>query len=153
MKKIFYCSLILILFAASGYSQRGLAGLWKGKITKGGIYSNDGYDFELYLEVDGKKLKGRTYVYIGKEEVVEMQIRGYIYNDRSMNLFEYEFIPQPENGLPPDFDRKYQLVYKNSAFKDRISLNGYWQQVTGIPLMPERKRGRIFLKKVSSTKA
>lgn len=153
MKKILYCSLLLLLCTVSGLSQKGLAGLWKGKITKGGIYSSEGYDFELYLEVDGKNIKGRSYVHISKDEVIEMQIRGYIYNDRSMNLYEYEFIPQPENGLPPDFDRKYQLIYHNSAFEERISLNGYWQQVTPMPFMPERKRGRIFLKKIKSSKA
>ena len=153
MKKFSYCVLLLFLIVASGTAQKGLAGLWKGKITKGGIYSEEGYDFELYLEVDGKKIKGRTYVYISKEEVIEMQIRGYIYNDPSMNLYECEFIPQPEQGLPPDFDRKYQLIFHDSAFESRVTLNGYWQQMTPMPFMPERKRGRIMLKKVNSTKA
>lgn len=152
-KKIIYSLCLLLLCVASVSAQRGLAGVWKGKITKGGIYSNDGYDFELYLEVDGKNLRGKTYVYLPDNEVIEMQVRGYIFNDRSLDLYEYEFIPQPEQGLPPDFDRKYQLVFKNSAFESQISLNGYWQQVTPQPFMPERKRGRIFLKRISISKA
>ncbi|MFK7933814.1 MAG: hypothetical protein AB8G22_09900 [Saprospiraceae bacterium] len=151
--KITYSLLLLLFCTASLFGQRGLAGVWKGKITKGGIHSSEGYDFELYLEVDGKDLRGKTYTYLPNNEIIEMQVRGYIFKDRSLNLFEYEFIPQPEQGLPPDFDRKYQLVFKNSAFESQISLNGYWQQVTPMPFMPERKRGRIFLKKVTVSKA
>lgn len=147
-KRITYCLILLSVLATPMLSQRGLAGVWKGKITTGGIYSEQGYEFELYLEVSGKMLSGKTYVYVSKEEVIEMQVRGRLYDDRSATLYEYEFVPQPMQKSLPDFNRKYQLVFKDSAFKSKISLNGYWQQITPMTFMSHRKRGRIFLKRV-----
>ena len=57
-----------LLIAQFGFGQKGLAGLWEGKITKGGIYSEDGYKFELFLEVEGPTITGRSYVHLDKNQ-------------------------------------------------------------------------------------
>lgn len=151
MKKI-----LLIAFlglAQIGFSQSHLPGLWKGLMTKGGLQSKTGYTFELFLEVDGTQLSGRSYVHLNKEEVVEMQVRGKMNGDLSLNLYDIEFISPDGVVLPPEFNRKYQLLYKRSAWESETSLDGYWQQIVDSPFGKKRKRGRIFLKKVTISKA
>lgn len=152
MKKVLLLSL-LFFFASLCMGQKGLEGVWKGTITKGGIFTSGGYPFELFLEIEGKEIVGKSYVYLSEDEIIEMQVSGKIYQDRSMNLYEFEFVKQPDQDLPPEFNRKYQLVYNRSAVQSENTLNGYWQQIIATPFIPERKRGRIFLKKITTSKA
>lgn len=146
---------IVLSFPVS--AQKGLAGLWEGVITEGGIYSTAGHRFELYLEVDGKRIKGRSYIYIGRDSIVQRALQGYFYQDRSAYLEEVDpsRIPEEEaateQGAPPGkFTRKYQFIYSRGL--EGSSLEGYWQEVAPLPFDVKRERGRIFLEK-KKTKA
>ena len=72
--------LLVFLFALNTLNaQTYLPGLWKGSrnwvMTKGGIEAKDGYTFELFLELEGSYLKGRSYVHLNETEVIEMQVK------------------------------------------------------------------------------
>lgn len=137
------------------HAQKGLAGLWEGTITEGGIYAAGGHRFELFLEVNEKYIKGRSYIYIGQDSIVQMALRGQMYNDRSVYLEEASPNWRREEegaigaGVPPKgFTRKYQFVYKRGL--EGSSLEGYWQEVTSMPFHDKRQRGRIFLRRNGS---
>lgn len=146
---------IVLSFPVS--AQKGLAGLWEGVITEGGIYTTEGHRFQLYLEVNERYIKGRSYIYIGADSIVQMDLRGQIYSDNSVYLEEVnpEWTAEEEaaieEGASPDqFSRKYQFIYKRSIWDP--SLEGYWQEVTPMPFNFKREMGRIFLER-KSTKA
>ncbi|MCB9041636.1 MAG: hypothetical protein H6557_33905 [Lewinellaceae bacterium] len=133
----------------------GLSGLWEGTITEGGIYSKQGYRFQLYLEVNEKYIKGRSYIHISADSIVQMQLRGQRYQDNSIYLEEVDptWTQEEEAAIeqgasPQQFSRKYQFIYKRSIWDS--SLEGYWQEVTPAPFNFKRERGRIFLEKRSS---
>lgn len=149
-----YCLLfVLTLTVLPGLSaQKHLEGLWEGILTRGGIESDQGYKFELLLRLEGRYIKGRSYVYLSENEIIEMDIRGVIYQDRSVYIQDMEFIPLDEEGaLLPPFYRKYQFIYNRSVFGSK--LEGYWQQMMIGPFDGKRKRGRIILKKKEESKA
>lgn len=146
--------LTLILLAAvttTGYTQHRLDGLYEGTLTRGGIYSKEGLRFELLLEVKGNKVKGRSYIHISENEVIEMDIRGILYNDRSIYLEDTNFVSQTDSEITPPFNRKYQLVFNRSIWDS--TLEGYWQEIRTDVFHEKRHRGRIFLKKVGGSKA
>lgn len=156
MKTVLAAALAAVLFLPL-HAQKGLAGLWEGVITEGGIHTTKGHRFQLYLEVNEKYIKGRSYIYIGNDSIGQMDLRGQIYHDNSVYLEEVN--PQwtaeeeaaIEEGASPDqFSRKYQFIYKRSLWDP--SLEGYWQEVTPMPFSFKRERGRIFLEK-KKTKA
>ena len=133
----------------------GLNGLWEGIITEGGIYSNEGHRFQLYLEVNEKYIKGRSYIYVSTDSIVQMELRGQRYQDNSIYLEEVDptWTQEEEDAIeegasPKQFSRKYQFIYKRSIWDP--SLEGYWQEVTPTPFHFKRERGRIFLEKKSS---
>ena len=147
-----YLTLMLfLLFATQIFAQHRLEGLWEGTMTRGGIYSDQGYKFELLIEIEGSQIKGRSYVYLSDEEVIEMDVTGKIYGDRSIYFEDIEFISQQDAELFPPFNRKYQLVYHRSIWKN--TMEGYWQEIRKEVFHEKRKRGRIFLTKVSGKKA
>lgn len=133
-------------------AQKHLEGLWEGIMTRGGIDTEDGYKFELLLRLEGRFIKGRSYIYLSEKEIIEMDIRGVIYQDRSAYIQDIEFIPLEEDSsvLPP-FYRKYQFIYNRSVFGSK--LEGYWQQMLIGPFDGKRQRGRILLKKKEESKA
>lgn len=147
--KICY-TLLLFLVCTLGYSQRGLAGLWKGEMTLGGLNSAQKVKFEIFLEVKGKRIKGRSYVHLDNEKTIEMDIKGRMFDDRSLYLHEIEFIPTTDTTLQAPFNRKYQLIY-NRSFDS--TLDGYWQEIITSPFDDKRERGRIKLRKVPESKA
>jgi hypothetical protein len=133
-------------------AQKHLEGLWEGIMTRGGIDSEEGYKFELLLKLEGQYIKGRSYLYLSENEIIEMDIRGVIYQDRSAYLQDVEFIPLEEDiSVLPPFYRKYQFIYNRSVFGSK--LEGYWQQMLIHPFDGNRQRGRILLKKKVETKA
>lgn len=145
-----------VLFAAifstvKSAGQHFLEGHWEGSITTGGIYSQETIPFELILTVKGRRVEGRSFVYLSKENVVEMSVTGYIYEDRSVALVENQFFPREGNPVIPPFFRKYQFVYKRGFWETGIE--GYWQQITSGVLDPSRDMGRIKLNKAKSKKA
>ena len=149
--KIITTVLVSLFIVTAGFAQKGLEGLWEGTITKGGIYSEAGDRVELFLEVEGSKISGRSYVHMPDGKVVEMELKGSFYQDRSIYLEDIEFVPPADSSYVPPFSRKYQLIYTRSIWNNK--LEGYWQQIIPTPFHSSRKRGRIFLKKVSSKKA
>lgn len=147
--------LLMLLFVGSMLpilsAQKHLEGLWSGEITKGGIYSKEAYKFELYIEVEKGKIKGRSYIYVENDEIIQMDVNGKLYEDRSIYLTDIEFIPIEGSTLIPPFTRKYQLVYNRSIWEN--SMEGYWQEIIPKPLAEKRRRGRISLKKIKDSKA
>ena len=133
-------------------AQLELEGLWEGTITQGGLDSRQAYKFELLIKREGDVLTGRTYVHLGKDEVIEMEFVGKLYYDRSLYLEDLKFIPLEGVDVVPPFLRKYQLIFNRSIWDS--SLNGYWQEITRKdPMDPRRERGRIALKKIKASKA
>lgn len=141
------CLLCSPCFALS--AQVALDGLWEGTITIGGLQSQRGYPFQVFLEKRGRIVTGRSYIQLG-ERLVEMELRGRLYEDNSIYLDEIEFISDDESWEPP-FMRKYQLLWKRGIYEG--SLNGYWQEIRDDVMNDARERGRIVLKKVSEKRA
>ncbi|PSR14417.1 MAG: hypothetical protein DA408_12735 [Bacteroidetes bacterium] len=147
------CLLSFALFFTIPLSaqQLQLDGLWEGTITVGGITSTKGYPVQIYLERSGRKVTGRSYVYLSKNRVVEMNMAGHLYEDLSIYIDEVTFVDRQKDGYVPPFLRKYQLSWNRSI--NGSSLNGYWQEDRKEIFAGDRERGRIFLKKVVSNKA
>ncbi len=149
MKAIY--ALCSIFWLSIGLSAQGrFDGLWEGKLTYGGIHSEQSYRFQLWLQTDGGSLKGRSYVYLTPEQAIEMEVQGTIYSDMSLYLLDVEFIPAAGHSLIPAFYRKYQMVFKRSIWE--TALEGYWQQILDSPMEERRERGRIQLQKVKTMK-
>lgn len=140
-----------ILFITSASAQLRLEGLWAGTLTIGGIESTSGYQLEMYIERKTRsRLEGRSYVHVTESRIVEMRFTGRIYKDLSVYIDEVEFISQDDEYIPA-FLRKYQLQWLRSV--SGSTLNGYWQEIRQKGVLDEaRKRGRIFLQKVSESK-
>lgn len=142
----------LALFSALTLSaQLQLDGLWEGTITTGGIESTKGYPVQLYLKRTGKKVTGRSYVYISETEIVEMELEGRLYDDLSIYIDEVEYISHQEGEELPDFLRKYQLIWNRSI--NGSAINGYWQEIRQEIFDTKRQRGRIFLRQIVNNKA
>ena len=154
-KKGVKAAMVLFVILVSGWSlsaQEQLNGLWEGVLTKGNLESRDGYRFELYLKVEGSGITGRSYLYLEKGKIVEMELSGYIYEDRSVYLKEEEWIPREGITMDPPFLRKFQLLYSRSIWENK--LEGYWQElVPGGEVLKTKEYGRIFLKRFTPDKA
>lgn len=152
MKTFLTTCVLCVFFGVVGSAQdsKSVAGLWEGTLTVGGINSKSGYKFELWMEQRGSKIRGKTYLHLGDKQVIQMAIKGEMYNDRSIYFNEVEFIPAEGQPDPP-FHRRYQLIHNRSIWDS--SLEGYWQEVTDEILSKKRHLGRIYLKKVDSSKA
>ncbi len=142
---------LALLSAFTLSAQLQLDGLWEGTITTGGIESTKGYPVQLYLKRAGKKVTGRSYVYISETEIVEMELAGRLYDDLSIYIDEVEYISHQEGEELPDFLRKYQLMWNRSI--NGSSINGYWQEIRQEIFDTKRQRGRIFLRQVVNNKA
>lgn len=140
-----------LLFSLSLAAQLQFEGLWEGTITTGGIQSQKGYPVQVYLEREGKKVTGRSYVYVSEARVIEVSLTGYMYDDLSVYIDEVAYVSRADDNFTPDFLRKYQLVWNRSL--SGSSLNGYWQEIRQEIFDSKRERGRIFLKKVVNNKA
>jgi hypothetical protein len=151
MTRLFLLSTSLFFTVALSAQQLQLEGLWEGTITVGGITSTKGYPVQVYLERSGSKVTGRSYVYLGKKRVIEMNMAGHLYQDLSVYIDEISFVDRQKDGYLPPFLRKYQLSWNRSI--NGSSLNGYWQEDRKEIFAGDRERGRIFLKKVVSSKA
>lgn len=151
MNRVLAIAILLFILAFPTQAQDSLEGLWKGVITDGGIESDNSYTFELFIQKEGKKITGKSYVHLEKGKVLEMEVRGWLYYDNSIYLNDVEFIPLQGSGVKPRYTRKYQLMYKPSIWK--TTLDGFWQEIIPQPFFEGRDRGRIFLKKVKQEKA
>ncbi|MCB0638767.1 MAG: hypothetical protein KDC54_19195 [Lewinella sp.] len=140
---------LLSLAAVDLSAQVTLNGLWEGTITEGGLQSDQGYPFQVFLEKRGRTVSGRSYIQMG-DRIVEMQLSGRLYDDNSIYLDEIEFISDDESWSPP-FMRKYQLLWRRGIYEG--SLNGYWQEIRDDVFNDARERGRITLRKVQEKRA
>ncbi|MEN0005847.1 MAG: hypothetical protein AAF798_16985 [Bacteroidota bacterium] len=142
-------SLLLLGTYQFGFSQKQLLGLWEGVITDGGIHTDEGFKFQLYiLEINKNKLVGRSYVYLSEEEVVEMDIEGVIYGDRSIYFRDINFVPLEGGVTKAPYNRKYEVLYNRSIWDTKIE--GYWQEIMPQVFADHRQRGRIKLKKAET---
>lgn len=148
-------NLLLFLFfgmaiLAHAVAQKGLEGLWEGTLTYNhGEEGVKSVKFELYLVQVKKSWQGKSILYLEDGNVVEMNIRGTMYEDRSMYFTDVEFVSQPESKFEPPFFRKYQFVYERSIWDPKIE--GFWQENIYGPFEQKRRHGRIFLKKVKES--
>lgn len=140
------CTLISFIAPA----QKSLEGMWVGTITDG-IHATTGYKFEMILEIEDKTIKGRSFVHIGPEQIIEMELSGRMYEDRSIYMTDIKFIPTAGQDVIPPFVRKYQFAYDRSIWES--TLEGYWQEIRDDAFNPKRQRGRIILKKLGNSKA
>lgn len=143
--------LLLPVFTLS--AQKGLKGKWEGTITFGGYNKKAGDKFELYIEIKGHRVNGRTYIHQNNGEVISREFKGRIYADRSMYLEE---IPEPTADKDTDFQtpsklRRYQFLYTRSIFES--TLEGHWQEMIKDPLNKKRVIGRIYMTKADKSKA
>lgn len=143
--------MLVAVTLSTGYTQHRLDGLYEGTLTRGGIYSKEGLRFELLLEVKGNEVIGRSYLHIDKNEIIEMDISGRLYQDRSIYFEDIKFVSQTDSEIIPPYNRKYQLVFSRSIWES--TLEGYWQEIRSEVFHEKRHRGRIFLKKVGGSKA
>lgn len=149
MRLIILFSLLLLTCLGALQAQTQVHGLWKGHITIGGLQSNQGYPMELQLQKRGRKITGRSFIYLSTNRVIEMELSGQIYDDSSLYLEEVR--SNSDSSERPAFMRKYQLVFKRGIYDS--SLNGYWQEINQDPMDPKRERGRITLERAPPGKA
>ena len=146
--------ILLSVCSSLNAQSNSVEGLWVGKITIGGIYSEEGYPFELYLTRDGKRVHGRSYIYLDDSTRLEMDMWGTYFRDRSIYFEEVNYVPVAgqKDMSKSFFFRRYQLMYKRSIWES--TLNGFWQDRKVEKFGENRKRGRVFLKKAKEpTKA
>lgn len=151
MRPLLFSLMLLAGTALPLKAQKHLEGLWEGVITNGGAGKRNGHRFQLFLELDGHKVSGRTYIYLAKDQIIEMDVQGYLYEDNSVHLQDIEFIPLGEGQPAPPFNRKYQMGNIRSIWENR--LEGYWQEIFDDPMDKKRRQGRIFLEKKDGSKA
>ena len=114
-------------------------------MTVGGIYSNEALPMQLYITTEGGEVTGRSYVTLPDGEVLRMDLSGYLYGDRSIQLVEVSFAGDPANDIMPEFSRQYQIVYRPDIWNSE--LRGYWQEVTDLTFSDGRRMGRMTLSK------
>lgn len=126
-----------------------LSGYWRGKMAQG--IENEVYSvrFELYLEVKGNKIKGKSYLYQRDGHIVEMRVEGYIHQDLSVSLYDTSLIPSEEDEIVPKYYKQYQFVHNRSIFESLNTLEGYWQQVVEKYGEKKRQYGKLVLQRVN----
>jgi hypothetical protein len=148
------CSRLRLVFLFSFFSgslsgQDFLEGAWKGKYTLS-IYSDYGYPFEIFLRIEGRTISGRSYLVTPDKKKLEMDVKGYLFQDLSFILEETAIIKSPENS-ENTFFRKYQLRFKGDLWTK--NLEGFWQEVLENSFDKSRKGGKILLTKEKDQKA
>lgn len=150
MKRLLLVCALAVFATSFSLAQESdpLEGRWEGVITKNGLQSQEGYKFELFIKVTKGRISGRSYIHISDTHIVQMDVTGNMYGDRSVYLEDINFITSEEDTYVPPFARKYQFIHNRSIFDSK--LEGYWQQIIQDPLNERRERGRILLKKIKS---
>ncbi len=149
--KLLYLLGIALICTSSLSAQKDIEGLWEGTISFGGIYSKDTYKFQLYLQTRGKKIVGKSQIHLNEQDIIEMEVSGYMYGDRSVYMEEFKFVPVvgDQDSIQPPFYRKYQFLHNRSIWESK--LEGYWQEITNDPFAEKRERGKISLTRVKRT--
>ncbi len=147
LRSILVTCLILVTTIVGFAQNKYLNGHWKGYITKNLNSEKVGLIFELYLEVKGNIVNGVSYVHEEDGTITEMEIKGYIYGDRSIWLGDRKYFPNFPEDLPPHV-KTYQFVHNRSIFDSENTLEGFWQEVYETPLSLKRRRGKCVLRRV-----
>ena len=150
MKPITLTLVAFLCVSSFAIAQSGLEGTWKGTMTVGGLESKKTVPFELFLQQKGAKIEGRSYIYLEDKTVIEMEVKGSLFGDLSIYLKETDYIEDPTSDYQPEFNRKYQLLYKPSIWNTKME--GYWQELTDHYFSEKRRLGIIRLKKMKDKK-
>jgi len=110
-------------------AQAGLDGTWEGTMTIGGIYSHEALPMQLYLTTTNGVVKGRSYVQLPDGSTLRMDLEGKVYKDGSIRLLE----------------TKYQILFNDDIWNP--VLKGFWQEIQEEIFDPNRRRGRMTLKR------
>ncbi|MEM0992424.1 MAG: hypothetical protein AAF847_03785 [Bacteroidota bacterium] len=108
-------------------AQADFSGFWKGIITQDeGGYKTE-YGFELYLNQDGTRVTGRSYVIDGKLHA-EMELKGSIYNTnylrfQELKIVDFSVVENMEWCL-----KKGHLILQVKG--DKAYLTGVWKGTT-----------------------
>jgi len=141
-----------LLLPCTIWAQVGIDGTWEGIITLERPAPKKEYKFELTLKREGKRVVGTSYIYYDGDQPVAMDLSGTYFSDRSMRLFNQNVLFPYDAPNKEQYIRKYQLLYKRSAFYPDM-IEGYWQEKND-PIFAKYKQGRISLtKKKKTTKA
>ncbi|NJL74808.1 MAG: hypothetical protein HC892_06995 [Saprospiraceae bacterium] len=104
------------LFAWQLVGQDYLSGHWKGFLIEG-LDHKVGLIFELYLEVKGNTIKGRTYTTLENGKVIEAEVVGQIYADRSVFLQEVGIVLHEEGAVKESRSKRYQFIHNRSILQ------------------------------------
>lgn len=138
-------SFLLFLIPTTFFAQIGVEGTWEGTITLERPGPVTTYKFELTLRKKGKEIVGTSYIYYDENTAVSMNLSGRYFHDRSMRLFNYDVLYPANEPNKEKHIRKYQLLYKRSAFNPD-TIEGYWQEKND-PIFAKYRQGRVYLTK------
>ncbi|MEM9889150.1 MAG: hypothetical protein AAF849_24980 [Bacteroidota bacterium] len=123
---------LLILFVCSIspsflFAQVDFSGLWKGIITQDeGGYKTE-YGFELYLQQEGSRVVGRSYVVDGTL-YAEMDLKGNIYNKNYLRFQELKIVDFTIVENMEWCIKKGHLILQFKG--DKAYLTGVWKGIT-----------------------
>ena len=146
MKKLFLFFSLLCMMPGIGHTQQYLPGLWSGTLTQG----NETYPVEIFIVRNKQKLSGQSYVHLPNGETVAAEVKGRLHEDLSLNLYDLKIV-QPVEDLQDDslhFPRHFQLLYRRSF--NEMELRGYWQDWHHSAGDPQRRQGKIVLRRKAS---
>ncbi len=135
------CFIFLLLIPLSAWAQPDLSGSWKGHLTQGeGGYAPQ-YEFELYLQQNGRSLAGRSYVSVGRIFAV-WELKGEFVNDKQIRIYETRLVDHWKYEGMEWCHKQAQLTLFTEGRQMR--LEGPWTGNTGTSdCIP----GKISLKK------
>lgn len=139
----FFLFFLLLLGSPLLIAQSSLDGTWEGTMTIGGIYSDEALPMQLYLVTKDGIVEGRSYVQLPDGSTLRMDLKGSLYRDRSISLYETSFAGDEFNERLPKFNRKYQILFKDDIWNPELI--GFWQEIKEEIFASKRRRGRMKL--------
>ncbi|MFK7934843.1 MAG: hypothetical protein AB8G22_15145 [Saprospiraceae bacterium] len=119
-----------------------LNGSWKGVITQddGGYRAQ--YDFELYFNVSGKEITGRSYVTVD-DIYCEMKIEGIVENGIVVSIKETKMVDSEQvEGMEWCYKK---VVLELEEEQNKFKLTGRWEGITSFSnCVP----GEVLLQKI-----
>ena len=129
--KFLFTLCLLAGIASAGIAQNiptdSLAGNWTGVITQNeGGYASE-YKFRMYLEIEGDKVSGRSFVTLGKIHAT-MELEGEIIGDQSFSFKELRILDEKSHeGMEWCYKSGFLLI---SREKGKVMLKGPWSGKT-----------------------
>jgi hypothetical protein len=123
MKQLLTLGLLMLSLCLFG--QENVSGKWSGTITQneGGYRSS--YEFEMFIQQDGNKISGRTFVYVDDIHA-EMKFSGEIHSGIYVRFQESEMVDFKKFEGMEWCIKKGQLILKKSG-GGPWELEGFWQ--------------------------